>query len=307
MVEVRLNMETLKLPHLVKNIRRHLDADGFEELFTPLMVDEVNTEPTLHYFQVGTQYLIGSPELGLKSWLFDYWEEHPRSTPRIYQCGPVFRNQEPLSSGIHKNEFIMAELYFGCKHFSEGIQFFEKLMRTLYPGKHHLPPFPEMQTMTVAEAFIEATGKPLDFLKTTSTWNELFFRTYVEHVEPWLEKQGLVCLTHFPQSITSMAQPSREYPHTVERFEVLFNGVELCNGYQECFDPEIILAQMKCDSEMMEQKRPLPTQWISSLQKNWSRHRGAIPGMCGISIGMDRLAMVYDSLMNPGKPLTLPV
>jgi lysyl-tRNA synthetase class 2 len=305
---------------LVQTLRGFFQSKDFEEVLTPLRVPEVNTEPHIRYFQVAGNYLIASPELALKSYLFDALDADPKSRPSLYQCGPVFREGRDEEGPLHAQEFTMLEYYHPAETMAQELKFFQSLMDHL--GHHSgVSERLEMAVISVPELFYQRTGLVLDMESDASlrealrkfnphsaslrakdsidTWNDLFFEVYVSALEPWLGVQGLVALTHFPRNITSMARPSIQHSGTVERFEVLYKGIELCNGYMETFDPTLLRQQMERDRREMTQDRSLPEKWLKRIEKGYLRHHWTMPSYAGVAVGVERLALMLLKQVDP--------
>jgi len=307
--------------HVIQALRHFFQLEDLDEIFTPLKVNEVNTEPHIHYYRIGNHYLIGSPELAMKEHLFLLWEAEPEGRPGIFQISPVFREGKDENGVLHNNEFIMTEYYHPCETLEEGMDFFKNLVKSVFHA-FHCTTIPPLQIFKIEDLFYQRTGVSLDTNHTDCLldalkkfnphsaslhcktkkpdWNELFFEVYVSALEPWLELQEFCAITHFPRRISSMARPSKENPSMVDRFEILFRGVELCNGYMECFHPGIIRQQMEQDKSAMEQNRKLPESWLKKLENNWHKHQNSIPSMCGVSLGVERLCLMLTQHQRKG-------
>ena len=79
-------------------------------------------------------------------------------------------------------------------------------------------------------------GRGFRGLAPDDTWEDLFFRLYVQEVEPRIQEEieGPCFVKDWPASITAMAKKKDD--HAVERFELYIRGLEIANGYTELLD-----------------------------------------------------------------------
>lgn len=245
------------------------------------------------------RYLHSSPEYGMKRLLAD-------GIGDIYQLSHVFRDGE--CGHKHNPEFMMAEWY------RLGISFQEMIYETFQFIKLFLGPLPT-SIISYREAFLTYTD--IDYLHTTQ--EELLdfldrkgIEVYPEIIhegkdallnlilgtliEPYLGKNELCALAYYPSSQAALARTElRGDEHVAERFEIYYQGMELCNGYHELTNSQeqrqrFILANQERTNLG---KKPLPIDefFLTALKKG-------LPDCCGVAVGFDRLMMLRHKAKN---------
>src|SRR5262249_60912273 len=68
-------------------------------------------------------------------------------------------------------------------------------------------------------------------------WESLFFRIFLERIEPALGAPVPTLLYDYPISMAALARPSARDPRLAERFELYTAGLELANRLSEPPDP----------------------------------------------------------------------
>jgi lysyl-tRNA synthetase class 2 len=121
------------------------------------------------------------------------------------------------------------------------------------------------------------------------TWEDLFFRSCVDVIEPAIRESGGIFLTGFPSALAAMARPRPGVPGICERFEGYLCGVELVNGYEELTDPgeqEARLRRLSMRHENLTGAAlPVDPDFLDAL-------RLGLPRCSGAALGVDRLAML---------------
>ena len=70
----------------------------------------------------------------------------------------------------------------------------------------------------------------------TDTWEDIFFRIYLDRIEPQLGVGAATVLHSYPASLAALARLSPEDARVSDRFEIFICGLELANGYGELTD-----------------------------------------------------------------------
>jgi lysyl-tRNA synthetase class 2 len=141
--------------------------------------------------------------------------------------------------------------------------------------------------MTDAEELRAAmTRKGLSRPGSNESWEDLFFRSCIEAIEPETARLGACFMTGFPAILGTMARRRESDPENLERFEGYIDGVELVNGYRELTDP------MEQEERLMELSRrfgdgtlPVDRSFIDAL-------RHGLPDCSGAALGADRLVIL---------------
>jgi lysyl-tRNA synthetase class 2 len=295
-----------------KAVRVYFDDEGFVEVTTPVAVPHPNLDPnvypvplTVKDFQGRSNvlWLHTSPELSMKKLL-------AMGSGNIYQVGPVFRDGERTKK--HRCEFSMLEWYRTHGDYEEAMRDTIRVFRAacravsgeemvVYQGTHYdlAEPWDEL---TMAEVFYKYAGvgswDPVELQEALeeagcsvgrdSTIRDLFFQLYMERVEPFLGIERPLIVRDYPDFLGTMARPRPDDPNVLERFEVYIGGMELANGYSELTDP------VELEKRMIEVLGDLENGGMRGLSVDGEFLEAVknIPPCAGVSVGMDRLAMI---------------
>jgi len=276
---------------------------GYIEVETPTLMKTAPPDPYIEPLEVyvgrsGPYNLHTSPEMGMKKLVALGHET-------IFQICKAFRVEE--FEEHHAIEFTMLEWYMRGTYLEameETTGLVRKLGRALGAGAAGMVAG-RLKVREVKALFLETAGLdpfPLDRdalfsameergfqgLAGCDTWADLFFLFFVNEVEPRIRALGEApCfIKDWPASLTAMAKKKDD--HTVERFELYMNGLEIANGYTELLDAGEQRARLSRDNASRAQRGmrvfPLDEHFLDAL----GRIRGPI---AGVSIGIDRLLM----------------
>lgn len=230
-----------------------------------------------------TGYLHTSPEYGLKKLL-------AKGSGDIYQLGHVFRSEE--ESHLHSPEFTMVEWY------RIGMDYEDFIEETLDLIRLFLGDLPS-KILSYREALLTYAGidfvhdrdlakKVAPFSPEAKQWDrDTQLNLLFSHlVEPHLGHQELTVVTDYPATQAALAK-IREIDGALvaRRFEIYYNSVELCNGFDELADAK----EQKIRFEKENQKRlelgkealPIDEEFLACLE--------TLPECCGVAVGFDRL------------------
>src|SRR5690606_3358376 len=254
-----------------------------------------------------TRHLHTSPEFAMKKLLV-------AGVPRLFQLARCFRNGE--RSRLHHPEFTMLEWYRAGASYRELMADCEALLRTAAPlysweGRTADPAEPWLY-LSVAEAFREWAGidllatapdpeKPrLDLLADAARplgiaphegddWEDLFFRIFLDRIEPRLGIGAPAILYDYPISMAALARPKPGDPRLAERFEVYLCGVEIANAFGELTDAAEQRRRFARDRAAKEARYgfsyPVDEDFLAALEYG-------MPESAGIALGFDRLVML---------------
>lgn len=311
--------DNLKLRALtLLRLRSALDERGYLEVETPVLVRAAGLEPHLEAIDVeGYGTLAGSPEYQMKRLLSQGYE-------RIYYLGKAFRGGE---SGDHHNvEFTLLEWYRAGAGYLDLAAETEALVaevaeavngttRVNRPGWGELELKPPWERKTVSEAMREHAGVELwleegpggewdrDRLREEASKagvsvrddmdsEEMFFRVFVEKVEPRLGRRRPTILYDWPVPLAALSRVRSDGGRAVaERFEVFAGGLELANAFGELTDGAEQRARLERDQRIREAAGkpvyPVDEKFLSALEQG-------IPDCAGIALGVDRLIMLLS-------------
>ena len=300
----------IKRSKIIKTIRNYLDAQGFMEVETPMLVSNAGGAAArpfeTHFNALDEDFKLRiSLELPLKRLIVGGME-------KVYEIGRVFRN-EGLDTR-HNPEFTLMELYQAYTDYHGMMDLTENMFR-------HIAQEVNGSTTIVYNGIEMDLGKPFERLTmvdavkkyTGVDWNEihtveearavadehhleyeerfskgeilnLFFEEFVEHhlIQPTF-------IMDHPIEISPLTKKKPENPEYVERFEMFMNGCEMCNAYSELNDPidqrERFKEQEKQLAQGNDEANTTDEDFLYALELG-------MPPTGGIGYGIDRLCML---------------
>jgi len=172
----------------------------------------------------------------------------------IYTITKVFRNGE-FGGGRHNPEFTMLEWYRENAGYFDIMNDCEDLIISLAEkidcGIDFKKPW---DRISINELFIKYCGidllenKDLEtFAKASEkigvsvnackTWDDIFYKIFLNKIEPDLGKDKPIFVYNYPASQGALAKKAAD-PFWVERFELYIKGQEICNAFSELLDAE---------------------------------------------------------------------
>jgi len=289
---------------IVAAVRRHLDAEGFLEVETPVLQPIYGgalARPFTTYFQAldRTMYLRIATELYLKRCIVGGLE-------RVYELGKDFRN-EGLSPK-HNPEFTMLEWYEAYADAQATAARCERLVAAVAEEVGRAGFAAPWARETLAGAIARRTGidvlahRDLGALRGAmrerdlelpeeETWAQLVDHLLSRYVEPTLEAPTF--LFDYPVELSPFAKRHRREPGLTERFEAFAAGMEIANGFTELNDPDEQRARFEAQGRAAgagdEEAHPYDEAFVEALEHG-------MPPTGGIGIGIDRLVMVLTGL-----------
>jgi lysyl-tRNA synthetase class 2 len=302
-------------------VRAYFNEEGFVEVVTPALLDHPNLDPNIMPISLNVtgssggqrrQWLHTSPELSMKKLL-------ARGSGSIYQIGPVFRDEEYTS--LHRREFSMLEWYRVDADYEDAIRDAIRVVRQAVRsvtdaeeiefGGRTFDLMEQWEEITMAQAFeryagveslthdglAEALEEMGYTVESDSGIEDLFFHLYVESVEPSLGSERPTIIKDYPSFLGTMAKPREDEPHTLERFEVYIAGLELANGYTELSDSAELARRM--EKVLVD----LAAEGVRGLtiDDEFLQAMADMPPCAGVSVGLDRLAMLALDLDDISK------
>ena len=135
-------------------------------------------------------------------------------------------------------------------------------------------------------------------------WETLFFRIFMEKIEPNLGSSKPTFVVDYPLSMGLMAKLHDKNPNWAERVELYIAGIEMANGYSELLDPgeqkRRFLDDQKRKQKQTGKTYPIDSELLSALKAN-------IPPSAGMAMGFDRLVMLLTNAQDIEDVLLFPV
>lgn len=300
----------VKRSRIISSIRRYLDAQGFLEVETPMLVSNAGGAAArpfeTHYNALDEDVKLRiSLELYLKRLIVGGME-------RVYEIGRVFRN-EGLDTR-HNPEFTLMELYQAYTDYNGMMDLTENMFRhvaqevcgttTISYGGVEIDLGSPFKRITMIDAVKEYTGVDFDCIKDTEEAKKiadekgvhyesrhkkgdilnLFFEEFVEEhlIQPTF-------VMDHPVEISPLTKRKPDKPDYVERFELFITCREMCNAYSELNDPIDQRARFAAQEEAFaagdEEANHTDEDFLNALEIG-------MPPTGGIGYGIDRLVML---------------
>jgi len=317
-MEEKLKDNLLRRWKIIQGIRQYFLKQDFVEIETPYLVSSPGMEPHLSALELycthpdggkAKKFLHTSPEYAMKKLLGQGWE-------RIFQICRVFRDEEV--SETHQIEFTMLEWYRAHADYWRIMEDCEGLINYLsgevlgicelsYQGKmvNLAPPF---QRLSVARAMslhggvdvernrdgtallAEARSRGYQFAREEIySFDEVFFKIFLEAVEPKLGFPHPTILYDYPASMAALARLKPGNPLWAERFELYIGGLELANAFSELNDPR----EQRKRFETEQRLRAVLDKPIYPIDEDLLQALSRMPPAAGIALGVDRLVMLF--------------
>lgn len=298
---------------MIRAVRRFMDARGFMEVETPILVQvpaggAARPFSTRHNALQRDLYLRIATELHLKQLIVGGIE-------KVYEIGRVFRNEGVDST--HNPEFTTMESYEAFADYTDVMDMVERLVFTAaqealgsamveFDGStiDFTPPWARLD---LRQEIMRRSG--IDFLEANDieslkaemtaigldpgrqmSWGGLLDKLLSDTVEPGLVQPTF--LVDYPVEMSPLAKKKPGDPRLVERFEGFIGGMEVCNAFTELNDP-------------LDQRRRMEEQEALRMRFEWedadrldeeflTAIEHGMPPTGGLGVGIDRLAMVFS-------------
>jgi lysyl-tRNA synthetase class 2 len=283
-------------------IRNFFVTKGFEEFRTPALVTSPGIEEHIDVFSTeffrGSLrkkfYLPTSPEFHLKKALSMGWNQ-------VFEMKECFRNDE--GSPIHQPEFLMLEWYRAYSNLEFILNDTKDLLRFLAKNLQQEMPTIEVKSVTdlfkefldfelTTETSIAELKALLDSHKLTYTandsWDDLYFRIFIEKIEPHLGQKAPILVTKYPHSQAALARLTKD--GWADRFELYWKGIELANAFHELND----VNEQQKRFEKTNEKRCLAGRESLPIDEDFMKALSyGLPPSGGIALGVERLFMCF--------------
>lgn len=303
----------IKRSKVLSSIRRYLDAQGFMEVETPMLVSNAGgaaARPFETHFNALDEdlKLRISLELYLKRLIVGGME-------RVYEIGRVFRN-EGLDTR-HNPEFTLMELYQAYTDYHGMMDLTENLYRCvarevtgseiLTYGEHQMDLSKPFERITMVDAVKKYAGVDFNEIHTLEEARAIAKEKHVEFEER--HKKGDILSLFFeefveehliqptfvmdhPIEISPLTKKKPDNPEYVERFEFFMNGWEMANAYSELNDPidqrERFAAQEALLAAGDDEANHTDEDFLNALSIG-------MPPTGGIGFGIDRMVMMMTN------------
>ena len=308
-------LKTMRMRNLIEYATRDFFINReFTEVRTPLLVRSSGMEAHIDPFQLKSGvFLPSSPEFAMKKLLVGGLE-------KIFQICPAFRD-EPISAH-HRPEFTMLEFYRAYSNdlaiqedVEQLVEFLAKKIndsaQIFYQGINInvATPWPRLKVNELFKQHLDIdlnTENSLEKLRAraqklgthtdkSDSWDEIYFRLWIERVEPKLPNDRAAFVTHYPRSQAALANLEHTSQGTwAKRFEAYIGGLELCNGFDELTDAKEQRLRFEHEIELRKtiaaksgaSISPIDEEFLAALEEG-------LPPSGGVAVGLeDRKSVV---------------
>ena len=313
-VDLIMNQEVkdtfIKRSKVISSIRKFLDAQGFMEVETPMLVSNAGgaaARPFETHFNALNEdiKLRISLELYLKRLIVGGLE-------RVYEIGRVFRN-EGLDTR-HNPEFTLMELYQAYTDYHGMMDLTENLYRYIakevtgseiitYNG-HEMDLSKPFERLTMVDAVKKYANVDFNEIHTVEDAKKLADEHHIEYedrhekgdilnlfFEEFVEEHLIqpVFIMDHPIEISPLTKKKPDNPEYVERFEFFMNGWEMANAYSELNDPIDQRARFEAQEKLLAAGDAEANQTDEDFLNALSI---GMPPTGGIGFGIDRMVMM---------------
>lgn len=287
--------------NIIYQIREFLNTEKFVEVETPVL--QVIYGGTLakpfmtHLNDLDMDvYLRIAPELFLKRVLVAGY-------PKIFEIARCFRNES--IDREHNPEFTLLELYQAFANREDLMILMENLFKAL-AVKNNIEKYKDVslpfERLSIIDFVNEKSGLNY-FDNTLEEFTDYLKKNNIE-VEKGMSKakmfdavfkkfrgeiKGPLFVIDHPIDLSPLAKAKDDDPRIASRFQLLVNGLEVCNGWSELNDPIEQSNRFKSQEENKKagdkEAHPYDKDFIEALEYG-------MPMAAGIGIGVDRLVTV---------------
>ena len=314
----------IKRSQIIAEIRSFLNAQGFLEVETPMLVANAGGAAArpfeTHYNALDEDVKLRiSLELYLKRLIVGGLE-------RVYEIGRVFRNEGVDTR--HNPEFTLMELYQAYTDYHGMMDLTEAMFRhvaqkvcgtTLIPyGDQMIDLGKPFARITMIDAVKQYAGVDFDQIPDTAAAKKIADEKGV-HYEARHEKGDILNLffeefveanliqptfvMDHPVEISPLTKRKPDKPDYVERFELFITAREMCNAYSELNDPIDQRKRFEAQEELIrqgdEEANHIDEDFMNALEIG-------MPPTGGIGYGIDRLVMLLTNSQSIRDVLLFP-
>jgi lysyl-tRNA synthetase class 2 len=300
---------------IVRTLRSFLDANGFEEVDTPVLQTVPSgaaARPFLTHHNALDMpvYLRISPETWLKRLVVGGYE-------KVYEFARSFRNEGMDPS--HLQDFTILEYYCAYWNWEDNLRFTERLVRHLIQevcGSLRLSwrgreldfsgtwPRHELGALVKERTGIEIDAHPsADSLRTEirarkipiEKMDALGRGNLIDALYKQTVRDGLVqpCfLTGIPAETLPLARRNDARPHLADCFQLLVNGWEIVKAYSELVDP----LEQRAQFEAQEKARAGGDEEAMFIDEDYllAMEHG-MPPISGWGMGLERMCALLTN------------
>ena len=276
------------------SIRAFFAQRGVLEVDTPVLSRTTVTDPAIESLSLvdagERRYLQTSPEYQMKRLL-------AAGAPSMVRIGPVFRAEE--SGRLHNPEFTMVEWYrlgFDLRQLMDEVVALVDLV--LGAQRYRTVTYHQLLNEGAGVDVFESSASDLlaalnrfgvELSAGAAADHRALLDLLVTHAIDALGA-GRVFITDYPADQAALARLVRDSAgrSVAARFELIIDGVEVANGYDELADADVMERRMASDIEL---RRAARRDEPAHDRRLLAAMRHGLPRCSGVALGFDRLMM----------------
>ena len=288
---------------IIDAVRSFFAAQGYVEVDTPALQVSPGLEPHLRAFKTpfhdphdraAQRYLHTSPEFAMLEW---------------YRLGATYRDLMDECTALIRTcqQAAGAQAFTWRGHTADALRPWQRLSVAEAFEKHCRidllatapdPLAPDLARLAAAAAHLGITPHAGD------DWEALYFRIFLEQIEPVLGRGAPTILYDYPLSMAALSRRSPADPRLAERFEVYVCGLELANAFGELTDAaeqrRRFIADQAKKQALYGETYPIDEDFLAALEHG-------LPECAGVALGFDRLVMLATGAEDIEDVLWAPV
>jgi lysyl-tRNA synthetase class 2 len=318
---------------LVRAIRNHLDAAGFEEVETPVLCAKASGALARPFFTHHNALDLDvtlriAPETYLKRLVVGGYE-------KVYEFARCFRNEGMDPS--HLQDFTMLEYYVAYWNYDDNMRFTQSLLQTVVKectgkltftraareggGTIDVDLAGEWPRFRITDLIREKTGIDVRTTRDPAAlraWikehghadedtSKMAYASLVDHIYKKTVRPSLVqpCFViGHPIEQSPLARRSDADPGITDRFQLLIGGWEVVNAYSELVDPDDQRARFE---EQAANKAGGDADAMESEEDYLVCMEHGMPPTSGWGMGVDRLVTLLSGQENLRDAVLFPL
>lgn len=299
---------------MLASCRRFFAERAVMEVETPLLSSAAATDPACESIASGgtggvSGFLATSPEFAMKRLL-------AAGSGDIYQICKAFRNGE--RGALHNPEFSMLEWYRAGFDLEALMQEVAALLAVLLdqPALARRAIFASYQDLfrehlaldplsaKVADVADRLQARSVALPEGQVALDELLDLALATLIIPTLDRDRLFFVYDFPISQAALARRHPAHPGLARRFEAIYQGVELANGFEELDNADEQESRFKRDLDRRRRSGlatpPMDRRLLAALAHG-------LPACAGVALGLDRVLMLALGVATIDQVIAFPM
>lgn len=302
---------------VVKAIRRQLEAEGFDEVETPVLCTHPSgalAKPFIsHHNSLDMEvFLRIAPETYLKRCIVAGYD-------KVYEFARCFRNEGMDPS--HLQDFTMLEWYAAYWNYVDNMTFTEKMIKatllevngslTIERGGKKIDFSKEWPRLRLRDVILDKSGIDIDLYKDAASLKQAIFAKKVELENPDAGRGSLIdqlykrtarphlieptFIVRHPKDLSPLARSSDDDANTVDRFQLVVDTWEVVNAYSELVDPLDQRARLEDQAKQHaagdEEAMVEDEDYLMAMEQG-------MPPISGFGMGIDRFVALLTDVPN---------